>query len=271
MSSTRQESSVHQSSGAAASARSEATGRHVVTAEFLVRASAVAAILAGIAFMGVQIGHPQLDTTSITTTNVYVRDQLKILMSVLALAGITGMYLSQIRRNGILGLIGYLLLAGCYLLIMCDDYAAAYIFPEIAKTDPGFVHDVIVLDTARGSVKGDPGAVQIMTELRAVCYLSGGLLFGIALYRANVLARWASALLAVGGVVSIALSLMPDAFYRLLAFPNAIALIGLGYSLWRTTRTSTTAQSSADPVLASRPPSPSDDGTTIPRTREHAG
>jgi hypothetical protein len=30
---------------------------------------------------------------------------------------------------------------------------------------------------------------------------------------------------------------MPDAFYRLLALPNGIAMIGLGYSLWRTTRT----------------------------------
>ena len=26
---------------------------------------------------------------------------------------------------------------------------------------------------------------------------------------------------------------MPDAFYRLLAFPNGIAMIALGYSLWR--------------------------------------
>ena len=60
------------------------------------------------------------------------------------------------------------------------------------------------------------------------------------MYRANVLARWAAALLAVGGVVSVALSLMPDAFYRLLAFPNGIAMIGLGYSLWRTTSASTT-------------------------------
>jgi hypothetical protein len=25
---------------------------------------------------------------------------------------------------------------------------------------------------------------------------------------------------------------MPDAFYRLLAFPNGIAMIALGYSLW---------------------------------------
>jgi len=47
-----------------------------------------------------------------------------------------------------------------------------------------------------------------------------------------VLARWAAALLAVGGLVSAVLSIMPDALYRLLAFPNGIAMIGLGVSLW---------------------------------------
>jgi len=26
---------------------------------------------------------------------------------------------------------------------------------------------------------------------------------------------------------------LPESFYRLLAYPNAIALIALGYSLWR--------------------------------------
>lgn len=33
--------------------------------------------------------------------------------------------------------------------------------------------------------------------------------------------------------MSAALSMMPDAFYRLLALPNGIAMIGLGYSLRR--------------------------------------
>ena len=96
----------------------------------------------------VQIGHPQLNATVITTTNVYVRDQLKVLMAVLALVGITGMYLSQIRRNGVLGLIGYVLLAAGYLLIMCSAYTAAWVLPEIATANPGHVNDVIVVDTA---------------------------------------------------------------------------------------------------------------------------
>jgi hypothetical protein len=76
--------------------------------------------------------------------------------------------------------------------------------------------------------------MQTVIQLRGYAYLAGGLLFGIALFRAHVLARWAAALLAVGGVLSLVLSLMPDAFYRFLAVRNGIAMIGIGYSLWRT-------------------------------------
>ena len=71
------------------------------------------------------------------------------------------------------------------------------------------------------------------------------LLFGIALYRARVLPRWAAALLAVGGVASAALTLMPDAFYRLIAFPNGIAMVVLGYSLWKVARTAAETQQEA--------------------------
>lgn len=232
-----------------------------ITATTLTRAAGAAAVAAGIIFIGVQINHPQLNATSITTTDVYVRDSLKVLMAALALVGISGMYLSQIRRNGVLGLVGYVLLAAGYLLIMCTVFAAAYVLPEIAKSNPSYVNDVIAVDTGRGSVKGDIGALQTMIQLQGFAYLAGGLLFGIALYRAHVLARWAAALLAVGGVVSVVLSLMPDAFYRLLAFPNGIAMIGLGYSLWRTTRTNATMQPSAVTISASRSQAPSDDST----------
>ena len=82
-----------------------------VTPTALTRAAGVAAVAAGALFIGVQIGHPDLDVDSITTTEVYVRDSLKIVMAVLALVGITGMYLSQVGRNGVLGLVGYVLLA----------------------------------------------------------------------------------------------------------------------------------------------------------------
>jgi hypothetical protein len=67
-------------------------------------------------------------------------------------------------------------------------------------------------------------------------YLGGGLLFGIALFRANVLARWAAALLAVAGLASAAIPLLPQINQRVFALPNGVALVGLGYSLWRDQR-----------------------------------
>jgi hypothetical protein len=76
-------------------------------------------------------------------------------------------------------------------------------------------------------------------KVQGFAWLAGGLIFGIALFRARVLTRWATVLLAVGGVITAALSVMPDAFYRLLAYPNGIAMIALGVSLWRSQRTAT--------------------------------
>jgi hypothetical protein len=218
----------------------------------LTRAAGAAAVAAGAIFIAVQINHPHVDVTSITTTEVVIRNSLKVLMAALALAGITGMYLSQVRRNGVLGLIGYLVLATGYLLIMSSTFIAAYVLPSIAGTDPGYVEDVIALSTG-GTVNGDIGALGAVWQIQGLCYLAGGLVFGVALYRARVLARWATALLAVGGVVSAALAVMPDAFYRLLAFPNGIAMIGLGYSLWRVQRqaadqTRRTAEARPEPV-----------------------
>jgi hypothetical protein len=207
-----------------------------ITPTTLTKAAGVAAGAAGLVFIGVQIKHPHLDAASIATTEVVVRSSLKVLMAVLALVGITGMYLSQVRRNGLLGLIGYLLLSVGYLAIMSVAFVAAYVLPTIADDDPGYVNDVIAASTG-DPVTGDIGLLQTAIQFQGITYLAGGLLFGIALYRARVLARWAAALLAVGGVVTVALSVMPDAFYRLLAFPNGIAMIGLGYSLWVAART----------------------------------
>jgi hypothetical protein len=208
-----------------------------ITPTTLTRAAGAAAVASGLIFIGVQIGHPHLDATSITTTEVVVRNSLKVLMAALTLVGITGMYLSQVRRNGLLGLIGYLVLSVGYLTIMSTTFVAAYVLPAIADTNPGYVNDVTAAAT-RSSATGDIGALQYAEQVQGIGYLAGGLIFGIALYRARVLARWAAALLAVGGLVSVTLTVLPDAFYRLLAFPTAIAMIGLGYSLWRMTRIS---------------------------------
>jgi hypothetical protein len=212
-----------------------------ITPNILTRWAGLAAVAAGVIFIGVQINHPYLDASSITTTEMVIRDSLKVLMTVLALVGLTGMYLRQVRQSGVLGLIGYVLISTCYLVIMCTSFAAAYVLPSIAGTDTSYVNDVTAAATNRHAV-GDIGLLQQAIAVQGVGYLLGGLLFGIALYRARVLARWAAALLAVGGVVSAALAVMPDAFYRFLAFPNGIAMIALGYSLWMVARADAATQ-----------------------------
>src|SRR5437764_11444454 len=122
-----------------------------VTTTSLTRAAGVAAAAAGAIFIGVQIGHPQLNLTTVTTTDVLVRESLKVLMCPLAVAGITGMYLSQVRRNGLLGLIGYLVFAAGYLLIMCTTFIGVSVLPTIAGTSSGYVKDVLTLFTGRGT------------------------------------------------------------------------------------------------------------------------
>ncbi|TCC22382.1 hypothetical protein [Kribbella sindirgiensis] len=205
-----------------------------VTATTLTRAAGAAAVAAGAIFIGVQIGHPHVDVDSIRTTELAVRNTLKLLMAALALVGITGLYLSQIRRNGVVGLIGYVVLAFGYLLIIGTTYVSGYVLPSIADTSPGYVRDVVEAATG-GHPTGDIGTLGTILKVQGFAYLAGGLLLGIALFRARVLARWATVLLAVGGLVSAALAVAPDSLYRLLAYPNGIAMIALGYSLWRTT------------------------------------
>jgi hypothetical protein len=216
-----------------------------ITSTGLTRAAALAAVTSGLIFIGVQINHPPMVTASVDTTEWVIRNTLKVVMAALALAGITGMYLNQIRKHGLLGLIGYLVFAVGYLGIMCVAFTAAYVLPEVASSSTGFVNDAIAANTARGTVKGDIGTFGPVLKVLGFAYMVGSLLFGIALYRARVLPRWASALLAVAGLATAVLALTPDSVYRLLAFPNGIAMIALGYSLWQVARTDAATQPKA--------------------------
>jgi hypothetical protein len=216
-----------------------------ITSTMLSRAAGVAAAAAGLIFIGVQINHPPLDVTSVDGAEWAVRNSLKVLMAALALAGLTGMYLLQVRKIGVLGLIGYLLFGSGYLVIMGVAFVGAYVLPSLAGTAPGYVNDVLAAADG-GKAIGDIGLMGTVLHVEAFTYLAGGLVFGIALYRARVLARWAAVLLAVGTFATIAIPLLPHSFQRPLAFPTGVALIGLGYSLWRAGRTVTTAPAADD-------------------------
>ena len=202
-----------------------------ITPTKITRAAGVAAALSGLIFIGVQVKHPHMDIRSITTNDVLVRDSLKLLMAALALAGITGMYARQVTKMGVLGLIGFVLFTAGYLGIACTAFVAAFVLPTLAHTAPAYTADLIAAANG-GKAIGDIGLMQTVIYLTGIGYLAGGLLFGIALFRANVLARWAAALLAVGAVATIGAAIVPQ-YERLFPIPLGIAMIGLGYSLWR--------------------------------------
>jgi hypothetical protein len=88
---------------------------------------------------------------------------------------------------GILGLVGYLVFGAGYLVMMGIEFTGAYVLPSLAHTAPGYVNDVLAAGTG-GTVTGDIGLMQPAFILSSVGYLAGGVLFGIALFRARVLA-----------------------------------------------------------------------------------
>ncbi|MFC7596995.1 hypothetical protein ACFQU3_16890 [Terrabacter sp. GCM10028922] len=231
-----------------------------VTATGLFKAAATAAVVAGSIFIAVQINHPAADAFTTETAQWVARSSAKSVMAALALAGITGMYLRQYRKAGLLGLVGYLLFAVGYLAMFSVETIAATALPDLVHTEPGFVNDVVAA-AAGGTPNGDIGGLQSLFNLTGAGYIVGGLIFGIALFRTRVLARWAAALLALSTVATAALAVLPDSFNRPFAVPEGIALIALGVSLWRnpseTTQTSleTTVETSAATVPAIVPAS----------------
>ncbi|MBW0117362.1 hypothetical protein [Pseudonocardia abyssalis] len=203
-----------------------------VTTTKLSRAAGLAAVVAGLLFIAVQINHPPLDAALVSTTEWALRQSAKVLMAVLALAGVTGMYLHQVRRIGVFGLVAYLVFGAGYLALLGVELIGLCVLPSVAVSAPGYVDDVLAVATG-GTAGGDIGPFAALSAVSGATYIGGGVLFGLALLRAGVLARWASALLAVGALATAAIPFLPQINQRLFAVPVAVALIGLGFSLWR--------------------------------------
>jgi len=214
-----------------------------ITPSKLTRAAGMCAVAAGVLFVVIQFIHPHEIVANVTTTAWAVTHILTMAMGVLGLIGTAGMYLRQVTRAGLLGLIGFFLYGSFFVLTTALAFVEAAILPLLTGRAPQFVSDFLALEIG-GTVVGDVGALPLAAVLSAVTYLLGGLLFGIALYRVRILARWASLLLAAGCVLTLAVPLIPHSLARMTALPVGVALAGLGYSLWREQRTAAARQAS---------------------------
>ncbi len=206
-----------------------------ITPAKLTRLAGFAALIAGLLYMFVQIIHPHEDVTQVVTTAWTVTHILTLLMAVFLVVGITGIYLRQVKEMGLLGFIGYVLFVTWSLVVMCWTFVEAFVLPELADEAPRYVNDGLALFTG-GEVGGSLGALTAVNPISGVTYMFGALIFGIALYRAGVLARWAALLLASGTFAALATAVLPHSLDRLAAFPVGVALVGLGYSLIRDQR-----------------------------------
>jgi hypothetical protein len=194
----------------------------------------VAAVAAGLVFVLLQFIHPDETIANVTTTTWKVVHVMTLVMAVLAVVGIVGMYLRQVEETGALGFVAVMLYGCGFFLIFGFSFVEAAVLPQLASTDPDYVHDVVAL-TAGADVTGDIGGLAVANVGSAVTYLVGGVLFGVALWRAQVLWRWASALLALGALSTIFIQVLPKALDRIVAIPVGVAWAALGISLWQST------------------------------------
>jgi hypothetical protein len=128
-----------------------------------------------------------------------------------------------------------------WALTAAFQFAEGLIVPLLATVVPSFAVGF------EGISSGSPSEVSLgllpaVNSLTSVLYLVGGVLFGVATFRAGILPRWAGGGLAVGTVAPLALSLLlPHEFIRLAAVPVGLALALLGYALWSERREAVSA------------------------------
>jgi hypothetical protein len=202
-----------------------------VTTPNLIRAAGLSAVVAGTIFAAIQPIHPPDVLASVTTSAFIIITSFKTVMCIFGLFGIAGLYARQVKETGWLGLFGYLLLTIFYAVQMCYAFAEPTLLPLLAPVAPTFVESVMGMSSGAGGPM-NLGAFAVIFNIMPLLYLLGLLLFGIAIFRARILPRWAAVLLASSGPIAIVMSQLPHQFARFAAVPMGIALVWLGFALF---------------------------------------
>jgi hypothetical protein len=137
-----------------------------------------------------------------------INGYLGILLAVLMQLGLVGLYTSQAKTLGVLGLVGFLIAFIGTRFVMNPSFVNPIIKPFLSP-----------LGEASGALWGQLGVLVL-------CFVVGWVLFGIATLRAGVYPRAASSLL-IAGTLILVLSL------PLSSVVFAAALAWMGYFLFR--------------------------------------
>jgi len=197
----------------------------------LMRLAGLSALVAGVCYVLVGVFHPPNVPASVTTDRWAIVHVIACAMSFFGLIGLTGLYLKQAARTGVLGFAGYVLLNLWFVLIMGFSFVEAFVLPHVAHTAPAFVDAWMKMFNGPAS-NYDLGALPTVWLLSAPIYILGGITFGVATFRAGILPRWAGALLAVGTLLAPLAGALSNGAQPKIAIPVGLALGWLGYALW---------------------------------------
>jgi hypothetical protein len=201
-----------------------------ITNANLIRLAGLSALIAGLCYVIVGVFHPPNVPSSVTTTRWETVHVFACAMSFFGLLGLAGIYARQAVKSGWLGLVGFVMLSAWFVLIMGFSFVEAFILPHSTAVTPAFVDGWMKMFNG-GTSSINMGVLPTLWTLSGPLYILGGLLFGIATFRARILPRGAGVLLALGTAlapVAIPLSL---AAQPKIAIPVGLALAWMGYAL----------------------------------------
>ena len=198
----------------------------------LLRWCGLALVPAGILMAVATVLHPSRETAATiiaTEVGLVAAHFLYTLAWLLVLLGLPGLYASQRRSMGRLGLAGFLAaFSGTYLIAVTGNFG--FFAPVMAKEAPA------TLDAIE-----QYSPVVVINGLAAILFMIGYLLFGIAMAKTATLPRLSGVLVAVGAPAHLlgfgVAQLVSTAAWSVAVLGSVSLGAGLawsGYRLWRT-------------------------------------
>jgi hypothetical protein len=196
----------------------------------LIRLGGLSAVFAGLCYVIVGVLHPENAPASVTTGAWAFVHVIACVMCIFGVFGMTGLYARQAEKSGWLGLAGYVLLSLWLMIVLGYTFIEAFVLPHSALATPAFVDSWMGMLNST-AITVDLGILPTLWTLAAPIYLLGGVMFGIATFRARVLPRAAGVLLAIGTALTPVAAFLPLAAQPKIAIPVGLALVWLGYAV----------------------------------------